>query len=113
MKKDGSEKRLFPRKLMKTKVVFEDEFGDGMICAYADDISLGGLFLLSDIPLKVGSYIFISFFLPDSSIEVRSTGQIVRVTRESTKDGGASQGMGVRFVGLTGDTARAIQDYVG
>lgn len=109
----GLEKRLFPRKLMKTRVVFEDEFGAGLICLYAEDISLGGLFITSDIPIKVGSYVFLSFCLPDSNVRIRATGQIVRISVGGTgPEPEARQGMGVRFVGLSPEASAAIQDFV-
>lgn len=107
------ERRLFPRKLMRTKIVFEDEFGDGMVWLHAEDISLGGLFIESDIPIKVGSYVFLSFFLPDSNIKIRATGQIVRAVKKAgSAELDGRGGLGVRFVGLSSEATKAIQEYV-
>ena len=108
--KRGVERRLFPRRLIKANVVFEDEFGEGLISIEAEDISLGGLFLLSNIPIKVGSYVFLSFYLPDHKTYVRATGQVVRVKLPESKKG--EKGIGIRFVGLSPEAAEAIQYYV-
>lgn len=113
MTKGGMEKRLFPRKLIGTKVIFEDEFGDGLICLYAEDISMGGIFISSDIPIKIGSYVFLSFYLPVSNVEIRATGQVMRIARKESKEGfDRREGMGIRFVGLSPEAAKAIQDFV-
>ena len=113
MKQKGMERRLFSRTIMRTKVVFDDEFGEGLISLYAEDVSLGGVFLASDIPIKVGSYVFLSFHLPDNKTFIRATGQVVRVASEEVKPGlDQRKGVGIRFVGLSEESASAIQEYV-
>lgn len=107
------EKRIYPRKLINSRVVFEDEFGEGLICLNASDISLGGLFITSDIPIKEGSYVLLSFNLPGSAVTIRATGQVVRIVRAASERGlGKREGFGVRFVGLSEDAVAAIEDYV-
>lgn len=106
------EKRLFPRRLMNARVIFEDEFGEGLIFLYAKDISQGGVYLTSDIPIKLGSYVFLSFRLPESAIEIRGTGKVVRMVGMEAGDASPS-GMGIRFVGLSQKAIQAIQEYVG
>jgi uncharacterized protein (TIGR02266 family) len=104
---NGIEKRLFPRKPLRIKVTFEDEFGDGIIWLYSDNISLGGIFLASDIPISIGSSVFMSFSLPSDSRCLRASGEIIRVEKEA-----GCMGMGVRFIGLTPEGREAIQDFV-
>jgi len=77
---------------METKVVFEDEFGDGLFYVRSKDISLGGLFLESEIPVRVGTMLFLNFALPGRKRPVRVTGEVMRV---------AGSGVGIRFVGFT------------
>ena len=84
-------RRLHERKALKVKVVFEDEKGEGVFYVYSKDISLGGILLSSSIPVKIGTFLLISFELPIYKRPVRVTGEVVRVG-----DGG----VGVRFVGL-------------
>ena len=105
------EKRIFPRRSLRSKVIFEDETGEGFIYFYSTDVSLGGLFLEVDIPLKVGTRIFLSFTLSPASAPIRTTGQVVRVERE--QEGGLGVvGMGVRFTDLTEESRRLIGKYI-
>lgn len=113
MMDDGIERRLFPRKLVRTKVVFEDEFGEGLIYLFSENISLGGIFLASDVPIKTGSYVFLSFYLPDTKTHIRATGQVVRVSRpDSAILDKKRDGIGIRFVGLSPEASQAIQGYI-
>ena len=113
MNQGGMERRLFPRKLIRTKVFFEDEFGEALIWLYAENISLGGLFLASDIPIKINSYVFLSFYLPETKIEIRATGQVVRIKKPlNPAKNNKETGIGIRFVGLSKKSANAIQEYI-
>lgn len=113
MSDKGSERRLFARKLMKTKVVFDDEFGNGVIYLFSEDISTGGLLISGEIPIKIGSYVLLSFRLPESSVNIRATGEVVRVQRRSGEEKKGASGMGIRFVGLSGDSFNIIREYIG
>ncbi|MBN1282629.1 MAG: PilZ domain-containing protein [Proteobacteria bacterium] len=101
------EKRLHPRKRCRTRVVFEDEFGEGLFYVYSRDISLGGLFLESDIPVKVGTMLFLSFALPGKVRLMETTGEVVRASA------GGAAGVGIRFVGLPEKSRLAIQKFLG
>ncbi len=107
----GAEKRLYVRKRLRTRVVFEDESGEGFIYFYSTDVSLGGIFLESDIPLKIGTRIFLSFSLGEGETSIRATGQVVRVERDPT-DILPILGMGVQFMDLPEGTRQAIDHYV-
>lgn len=96
MSSKRGEHRIFERYPYKTKVTFDDEFGEGFFYLYSKDISLGGLFLASNIPIRVGTLTFLSFVLPPHKRPLRITGEVVRVSEE----GKSKQGMGIRFVGL-------------
>ena len=87
MNYDGREKRVFPRKQLRTSVVFEDETGEGFIYFYTTDISVGGLFFESDIPLKVGTKVFLSFSLHQGEPPIKATGQVIRIEKESGSAG--------------------------
>ena len=111
--KKGLERRLFPRKIITTNVVFEDEFGEGVIYLPVEDISLGGLFISASIPIKVDSYVFLSFKLPGSKNEIHATGRIVRVTQSvANKDVTLQEGMGIRFVGLSREASKEISEFI-
>lgn len=108
--KNVIEKRIFPRRAYRTKVVFDDEFGEGLFYVYSTDISMGGLFLESDIPVKLGTMLFLSFIIPGHKRPVRATGEVVRKT--GILDG-VSTGMGVRFVGISELTRARLEEFLG
>ena len=105
------EKRVHPRRTLRTQVIFEDESGEGFIYFYSTDVSLGGLFLESDIPLKVGTRVFLSFSLRDGEAPIRAVGRVVRVERE-TAESLSIIGMGVQFSDLPEAAKQLIQNYV-
>lgn len=91
----AAERRIYPRKDLRTAVIFEDEFGEGLFYVYSENISVGGVALASDVPLRIGTLLFLSFILPGHKRPLRVTGEVVRVPRP---EGGS--GLGVRFVGV-------------
>lgn len=109
----GPEKRLYPRRRLRTQVVFEDEWGEGFIYFYSTDVSLGGLFLESEVPLKQGTKVFLSFVLTQGGggRPIRATGEVVRLEKES---GGSFVilGMGVRFLDLSDEAKEAIGGFL-
>ncbi len=108
---NGQEKRVFPRKKLRTRVVFEDEKGEGFIYFYSTDVSVGGIFFESDVPLKLGTRVFLSFALSDGERAIRATGQVVRVERESGS-GFVVLGVGIKFLELAEADRRRIGSYV-
>lgn len=107
----GAEKRLYPRRRLRSRIVFEDEWGDGFIYFYSTDISLGGLFLESDVPLKQGTKVFLSFKLGEGKEAIRATAQVVRLAKE-TAQAVTIFGMGVQFLDLSGEAKEAITHYL-
>lgn len=98
------ERRLHPRKSYRTKVVFEDEFGDGLFYVWSEDFSQGGIFLASAIPVRIGTMLYLSFELPGHKRPLRATGEVVRKSGE--------QGMGIRFVGLSDIARKRLEDFL-
>ena len=101
---DAKERRLHPRKHFQTKVVFEDEFGDGLFYVWSEDFSQGGIFLASAIPVRVGTLLYLSFVLPGHKRPVRVTGEVVRIAGPG--------GMGIRFVGLSDLARKRLEDFL-
>ncbi len=104
-----AERRLHPRQSLRTAVVFEDEFGDGLFYVYSENISLGGIFLASSVPLRIGTLLFLSFHLPRYKRPVRVTGEVVRVVRPES----GGEGVGVRFVDVPAKVLKKLEEFVG
>lgn len=103
------ERRLYPRRPYRTEVVFDDEFGDGLFYVHSQDISMGGLFLASDIPVRRGTMLFLSFALPGHKRPIRVTGEVVRHARGNPT---GDPGVGVRFVGLSELARKRLEDFL-
>jgi uncharacterized protein (TIGR02266 family) len=71
----------------------------------AANLSSGGLFLENTIPHPYGTLIDLEFTLPGHARPLRLKGRIVNW-------GGGELGMGVEFVDLDDETARAIDAFV-
>lgn len=104
-----AEKRIYQRRPHRTQVVFEDEFGEGLFYVYSMDVSMGGLFLESDIPLKIGTMLLLSFALPGHRRPVRVTGKVVRRIEGAHGRGG---GLGISFLGLSELTMKRLQEFL-
>lgn len=102
----GYDKRMHPRKNLRTAVVFEDELGDGLFYVYSENISLGGLFLASSVPLRIGTMLFLSFHVPGYKRPLRVTGEVVRVQRPS------GDGIGIRFMGVPTNILKKLEGFL-
>jgi len=103
------ERRIFMRRPIKTKVVFEDEFGDGLFFVYSKDISMGGIYLASSIPMRVGTMLFLSFALPSYKRPIKITGEVVRIMEDADKK---TKGMGIRFLGLSETAQKRLSKFL-
>lgn len=101
-------RRVHERCKYCTRVVFDDEFGEGLFYVNSEDVSLGGMYLSSAIPLKVGTLIFISFHVPPHKRPIRATAEVIRRTGHAGEDG-----MGVRFVGLSEMAKKRLIEFLG
>ena len=106
------EKRLSLRRRWRSKVVFEDEFGQGLIYLYSRDISMGGLFLENPPPIKLGAQLFLSFILPGKKRPLKVTGQVVRFLEHNGDAGEVLKGAGIRFIDLDPKNFKMLADFV-
>jgi uncharacterized protein (TIGR02266 family) len=108
MSASHEEKRVYPRRDLRTAIIFEDEFEDGMFYVYSENISMGGLFLASSIPLRMGTLLFLSFVIPGFKRPIRVTGEVVRTNAPY----GGGEGMGIRFVGLSEMALQRLKQFL-
>ena len=102
------ERRIHRRRPYRTKIIFNDEFGEGLFYVFSEDVSLGGIFLASDIPVRTGALLFLSFHLPNYKRSIQVTGEVVR----KSSGGSSSSGIGVRFVGLSETARKRLEEFL-
>jgi hypothetical protein len=77
---------------------------------YASDVSRGGMWLRTLLPLEVGEQVVVT--LPDRGDEVCLFGEVVRTHRPGGRRDTRRPGMAVRFCGMTIDEQRRLDRYI-
>ena len=77
------------------------------------DVSEGGVFIESKSPLPVSSVINLIFTIPGTDRIIESEGRVARVINKSIGlPSTVHPGMGIRFLHITLEGARAVAEYV-
>lgn len=90
------EQRRSRRAPVELRVVYER--WNSFFADYTKDISKGGLFVQTDAPLALGTYLEFQVTLPDAPRAVRLHGQVVWVTRREDAHGDQVCGMGIHLL---------------
>lgn len=106
-------RRLTLRRRWRGKIIFEDEFGEGLIYLYSKDISLGGLYLENPPPLRLGAQLLLSFALPGNKRPLKLTGELVRFVEHAMNGSGKVRaGAGVRFVDMDSESFKQLSQFI-
>ena len=112
MARPKKEKRIFPRKPIRTQVVFENEDSEGILYFFSTDISVGGIFIESDIPIRVGTQVFLRFNFDGEARPVQATGEVVRAMKDHNAGKSSKMGIGIRFLYLHPFDKERIEHYL-
>ncbi len=106
MSKRGSEKRQFVRTAKKLEICFGsyDEFVE----AYTENVGLGGLFVMTKKPSRIGAKVYLQFNLPGTEHIIQCEGEV----KWLKKQGERYLGMGISFSALSHDAKKLIDAYV-
>ena len=67
----------------------------------ARDLSPGGMFVATDLPLEKGAELVLSFRVPECPREITVFGRVVRVCLPRRRTDSEPAGMGIRFLDIT------------
>jgi hypothetical protein len=67
----------------------------------ARDLSPGGVFVTTDLPLNMGAELVLSFWVPRCAGEITVFGEVVRVSMPRRRTDREPAGMGIRFLDMT------------
>lgn len=98
-----SDRRAMPR----VDSLFRVEPLDAGPTLYAQDLSLGGVYVTSPTPRWPGEIFAVRFFLPNQTRAVRATCRVLDLDEAPS-----GVGMSLRFLKLSTEAALAIHDYV-
>ena len=101
------ERRENPRHELTVEVTFESQHN--FYTGISQDLSVGGLFVVTDILCPVGECIRVRFTLPGTT-EVMDAITEVRWVRSADVTGG-KRGMGLQFLQLSATTKRAVKEF--
>lgn len=99
--------RGLPRASFRARVRIDDGHADWY--GVARNVSRGGIFVEGHKELALSHEVKLEFELPDTSLSVKPTAEVVWLDRN---EGGETQGVGLRFLGLDGKSARYLDDWV-
>lgn len=106
----GSDRRLFRRVPFFRKVEYRFQSMDDFRSKFANDLSLGGMFIKTDEPEPMGTVIFLQFDLQDGSKILTGYGKVVRVNPRGLPD--FDPGMGIEFLKFDDESLQRIRQLV-
>ena len=93
--------RFEVRKRFDSEVELIASVWDEPVGLAARDLSPGGVFVATDLPLERGVELVLSFRVPDCPNEITVFGEVVRVSLPRRRSDRDAAGMGVRFLDMT------------
>lgn len=88
----------------------EIEIGAARAAGRVRNVSRGGAFVQSELPLIVHGELALEFTLPETDLQMTPRARVMWMRRQPSRQGPA--GAGVRFVGLDARSASRIDDWV-
>ncbi len=104
----GPPKRAFSR--VPTHLAVSWPTARDFLLVYADNISAGGIFVVTDNPPELKTVVELSLRLPDNDVPAKTSAEVIqRVTVKEAQQLGKKPGAGLQFVG-SGDEFRRRLD---
>lgn len=102
----GEDRRKFPRVPLNILIQYRFDTFEDFVAEYADDLSLGGMFIRTDDTRDEDTHVYLQFSLKDGTRLIEALGRVVRVVD------GEEGGMGVEFVNLDDDSLALVEAII-
>jgi molecular chaperone DnaK len=112
MKKKKIEQRSKQRIPIAERVQIVCENMDNFIMEYADNISIGGMFIKTKTPFPNGTRFNLELTISQTGQKIQGIGEVVWTKESSSSDSKVSSGMGIKFLELKGNSRAVIIDLV-
>lgn len=109
------ENRVFGRAAISLKIRLSEDSDDVSIKFDTANLSEGGIFVKSSLLWKPGQVFNLSFTLPGSDKEIKVRGVVARSDDKYsifTEMDSSIPGMGIKFVDLSDEDRKIIQDFL-
>jgi uncharacterized protein (TIGR02266 family) len=104
------ERRVMKRQEIKTELNFEDE--TNFYVGFTEDISVGGVFVVTWDIFPIGHHMILNFSLPGIKDPIRVEGVVRWVREHNTFDPDLWPGMGIQFKNLPGNLKDDIENFI-
>ena len=106
-------RRLHIRHRIDVRITVMDEEIGGSVWFDAGDISIGGVYLVSDFLLEKGTEVTLSFSLPDEEDEIEIKGLVAHANLEfDEEEKSKPAGMGIQFDAGDQASRKAIKQFL-
>jgi len=103
------ERRRHPRILRPVEVNYS--VGNEFYSEHTVSLSMGGLYVKTSNPPKIGSIFLLDFTLPDFDHSFKIRGKVI--WKKFTEDNNGPPGMGIKFMDAREDDKKALLQYLG
>ncbi len=106
-----ADKRTEPRFGKVYKVVFDTP--EHLMEEYTQDISKGGIFVLTENPPAIGTYVSMQIVIAETGESISAEGEVVHVVSlEQAEMNGANPGIGVQFTSFPGGGKEILEKFI-
>ena len=107
-----NDKRNKERISLREKVQLKVKNVNDFITEYADNISLGGMFIKTSKPLPTGTQFDLEFTIGAEDKKIVGVGEVVWTKEFTSKEDDRESGMGIKFVDLKGNSKTVIKELI-
>ena len=112
---ENDDRRTSLRLPLKVRIYISEGEGDGLLYFYSSNISLRGVFLISDLLLEAKTKLRLEWTLPlsDRKFQVKVNGEVRWIQSSTHSDTGfVPPGMGIKFIDIDEETDKALSQYI-
>ena len=109
--KHFSDKRTEPRFGKNFKAIFNTP--EQLMEEFTQDISKGGIFVLTEIPPDIGTFVSMQIVITETGQIIDAEGEVVHVvTSAEAEERGTNPGIGVQFTNFIGTGKETLESYI-
>ena len=108
----SDDKRVKARVPLREKVQLKVQDMADFITEYADNISIGGMFIRTSKPFPTGTRFDLDLTIGSDGKKITGIGEVVWTKEFTSKADDRNSGMGIKFVELYGNSKAIIKELV-